>query len=358
MKASTPAAMRLLALKAFVARLKADDKPIMVGPWRSEVGFEVLYFIPFLNWLVTKGGIDPARLVIVTRGGAAAWYPRTPYKGTDGAPDFTVAPRSVELFTPTSIDEIRLENLKDYQATKLQKQTRCTAWDRKVLADAAFAQSVPKYHVLHPSWMYWAFAPFWDEQCGLHHVAPLMDFRPIPPPQLPPDLTGLPGTYVAVRFYERHTFPDHPQTRDMISKLVARLAAQTPVLVLNQPHVHADDHHDLPIAGPNVYLAPQFPLEQNLALTSALIARSQAFVGTYGGFAQLALRLGKPSLSFYTQFSGTAQAHLNLSKTVAHLTNVPFVTLGLNDLALMKMAMREVVAVQPSVQQAPQETTA
>ena len=49
------------------------DGDVIVGPWTGEVGFELLYWIPFLNWLVDQG-LDPSRLVVVSRGGAAPWY--------------------------------------------------------------------------------------------------------------------------------------------------------------------------------------------------------------------------------------------------------------------------------------------
>src|SRR3954465_3740313 len=39
---------------------------VIVGPWTGEVGFELLYWIPFLNWLVEQG-LDPARLVVISR---------------------------------------------------------------------------------------------------------------------------------------------------------------------------------------------------------------------------------------------------------------------------------------------------
>jgi hypothetical protein len=48
--------------------------PIVVGPWTGEVGFEVLYWIPFLEWFRTKWRIDGQRFVIVSRGGVAPWY--------------------------------------------------------------------------------------------------------------------------------------------------------------------------------------------------------------------------------------------------------------------------------------------
>src|SRR4029450_13762233 len=46
---------------------------VRVGPWTGEVGFELLYWIPFLTWLAGQGP-GGRRLVAVSRGGAAPWY--------------------------------------------------------------------------------------------------------------------------------------------------------------------------------------------------------------------------------------------------------------------------------------------
>ena len=48
--------------------------PIIVGPWTGEVGFELLYWVPFVRWLVSKFRLEPSRLVIVSRGGVSRWY--------------------------------------------------------------------------------------------------------------------------------------------------------------------------------------------------------------------------------------------------------------------------------------------
>ena len=47
---------------------------IVVGPWLTEVGFELLYWIPFVRWLQTTFELEPERLVVVSRGGVASWY--------------------------------------------------------------------------------------------------------------------------------------------------------------------------------------------------------------------------------------------------------------------------------------------
>ena len=36
-------------------------RPLIVGPWLSEVGFEILYWLPFLNWVKTYRHFDPER---------------------------------------------------------------------------------------------------------------------------------------------------------------------------------------------------------------------------------------------------------------------------------------------------------
>src|SRR6185295_9784669 len=48
-------------------QLKRSTLPILVGPFRGEVGFEVLYWIPFLRRLVKRLNIDPARQLGITK---------------------------------------------------------------------------------------------------------------------------------------------------------------------------------------------------------------------------------------------------------------------------------------------------
>src|ERR1041385_57491 len=45
---------------------------IVVGPWLSEVGFETLYWIPFLRWVRAAFRLDRSRVVAVSRGGVGS----------------------------------------------------------------------------------------------------------------------------------------------------------------------------------------------------------------------------------------------------------------------------------------------
>ena len=47
---------------------------IVAGPWLGEVGFELLYWVPFLRWFAERFHVAPERLLVVSRGGTASWY--------------------------------------------------------------------------------------------------------------------------------------------------------------------------------------------------------------------------------------------------------------------------------------------
>lgn len=349
------AELRRLAVKAYLRRLSLDGKPILVGPWRSEVGFEALYWLPFLRWACTKCGIDAKRMVVVSRGGAGALYGPFPVNAdVQSWPD-----RSIDLYSLCSVRDVSEENIYDSLRTKVQKQIRCTAWDRTVLREAAerVLGKGARYHILHPSWMYWALAPFWEEQRGLGYLLSMADYTTLLKPQMPmatyetygPNEDGsttaqapwmdLPERFVAVKFYRREpTFPLSADTIPFVQHVVSTLAQQTHVVLLNSDH-GGDDHSDIIVKGPNILALPQVPPEQNLALQAAVLGKATAFVGTYGGVAQLALRMGIPSVSFYTTFNGTASAHLSLSNFLSQRTGVPFVATSIRDCDLLKQVV-------------------
>ncbi len=40
-------------------RIASSRQPIVIGPWTGEVGFELLYWIPFLEWVRAHWDIRP-----------------------------------------------------------------------------------------------------------------------------------------------------------------------------------------------------------------------------------------------------------------------------------------------------------
>lgn len=317
------AEQRMTALREMAQSLASDKAPILVGPFRSELGFEASYFQPFAAWLASQVKDFDKRAVVLTRGGLATLYGST-------------AP-TVDLYQLRTVTEVRRENLYDYKNAKLQKQTHQTDWDTRVIEDAARVLNLgPMYHTVHPAWMYWGLAPYWEETQGFRYLQKFTNYTPIPKPATFPGSEQLPKDYVAVKFYSRQPtlpYPD-PDVERFLQHTVATIAAQTPVVLLASSTEY-DDHSDIPIVGPNIFsLGANCPPEQNLLMQASVMAHAKAFVGTYGGMAQLAVRLGVPSVSVWKEFGGTAHAHLSLQSWISKATKVPFVTGSIEDAGL------------------------
>ena len=317
---------RLLCVKAYLRYLRWSGRTIVLGPWRSELGFEVLYFLPFLHWALKYAGIPKERCCAVSRGGMGVFYP---------AEDYT------DLYELRSVDDLRLANEIEYEKSKMMKQMKAVALDRALVREAVQKlYGRRRYVTLHPSWMYWLFESVWMERDGWGKARTFLRFEPLPVPDLPNGFT-LPEKFIAVRFYERATFPFHPGVKDMARDLTRALASHVPVVLLNQ-RLCADDHLDLPLSGENILSLPDIPPHQNFILQAAVLARAQAFVGTYGGVAQWALRYQKPSVSFYTEFGGTLQAHRTMSAHLSNWLKVPFEVSCLGAIKLWGMTLLRV----------------
>lgn len=312
---------RLAAIKGLVQTLNSDREPIVLGPFTSELGFEAIYWIPFVAHLAKSVADFKKRAVVITRGGAGVLYRHLVAGGVD-------------LYGLRTVTDVRRAGLKSQRKTGLQKQTAITPWESQVVRDGVKAMGLGlPYHLVHPAWMYWGLAPYWEERAGMQYLTQACDFTSIPRPEVA-NLT-LPERFVAVKFYGRATFPaPHPETTAFIKGTVATIAAQTPVVVLQSADAY-DDHTDVAITGPNITsIGAGVPASENLAVQAAVLAKATAFVGTYGGMAQLALRMGVPSVSVWTEFGGTAAGHHALNWWIGQQMKVPFLTGSLMDLHL------------------------
>jgi hypothetical protein len=281
-----------------LAALAASGRPILAGPWLGEVGFEILYWAPFLRWFASTYGIAPERLTVVSRGGTAAWY----------AP---AAGEYRDVFDYVSSDVFRRWHQERVGEIGEQKQTRMTARDRQLI-HRVLAETTPDAEILHPSVMYDLMTPFWwrhlDETWIHRHTV----YRPLDRPPRP-EGECLPDRYVAAKFYFNDCFPATNANRAFVRDMLVRLARETPVVSLS-PGVALDDHHVMSASGVVEAAGAASPAE-NLRVQSAIVAHAQAFVGTYGGFAYLAPFYGVPSASYYADPDGFARSHLRMAQS-------------------------------------------
>lgn len=305
--------------------LLRHDRPVLVGPWTGEVGFELLYWVPFVRWAVTTYGIAPDRLLVVSRGGTAQWY---------GG----VAARYADVFSFFSPDEFRT------QTEDAKKQRRVGAFDAEVTRRVVAAHDLGRAGLLHPGMMYRLLMPFWKELATAARLDQYTAYAPIQAPA-DPVLRDLPSEYVAARFYFSDCFPDTPANRTFVVSTIDSISRQVPVVLLNTPFA-VDDHRDFDASGGRIsrldaHLSP----ERNLAVQTAVIARARAFVGTYGGYSYLAPFCGVSSLAFYSERTFKAH-HLHVAQRVFdRLGGATLVPLDTAASPMVRLALSGVVSM-------------
>ncbi len=269
-----------------LARAASHGGTIIAGPWTSEVGYEVLYWIPFLHWAVDHYGVRPERVVALSRGGTQSWY---------GG----IATRYVEIF-----DLIDPAAFAEHAAARRergdQKQMAPSDFDRQMVRVASERLGIHDAVVWHPGVMYQLFRAFWHGDRSLEFLFRHTNFLRAGAMERGPSDLGLPPDYTAVKFYTGPALPDTESNREALHDLVRRLAARMPVVMLDMAW-SVDEHRDYAFEGiPGVTtLRPSLDPRTNLGLQTRVIAGAQQVGGACGGLAWLAPLLGVDTIAVY-----------------------------------------------------------
>jgi hypothetical protein len=266
-----------------IEQIVTRDRLLVAGPWVSEVGFETLYWVPFLHWLKTAFHIDPARVVAVSRGGVGSWY-----QG--------VADRYVEMWDGIDPAEFARRNA----ARGVTKHFERGPLDDDILSYVATQIGTSDFDVLHPGLMYRLFTLYWSGQRAMGFMDAHVRFTPVKAPVII-DPALLPPEYVAVKFYAARSLPDTAEIREWLRRVVAGLAEQMPVVLLDTGLVLEDDHADYEFAtrGRVISARQWMTPVNNLGVQTQIVAGAKAFVGTCGSIAWLAPRLGVDTSAYY-----------------------------------------------------------
>lgn len=280
-------------------KIAKGDTPIVLGPWTSELGFELLYWIPYLRWAFNHYDIDPARVITLTRGGAgAAFYG-------------DIANRHVDVFDLMDHEQFREALHARWAERGGQKQSEWTRLDKDLLSILEIALDLGKYEVVHPSAMYRLFNSLWRDRMPMAMFRERTIYRPMTPPPLPPELVDrLPSRYAAVRFYYRPSFPDLPKNREFIASLLTHVADDMPIVALSTG-LQFDDHEEHSLHGDGRLIAVDDVMTptNNLAVQAAIVARASTFYGTYGGLAYLPPYYRVPSYTFFSEPEHLVDVH-------------------------------------------------
>ena len=210
--------------RELVTVLGRSGRPIILGPWLSETGFELLYWIPFLAWAKAYGNFDPERLVVVSRGGAAPWYRH-------------ITPHYEEIFSFYTPDEFRVAQRAPHRRAagpaEAHRDLVVRPRDPRARAGASAGSRAPRCCI--PSQMYQLFDHFWfqrdagDAGRGVHRRS-----RPIPaaaavrhPSRSFPSATSRRSSTAT------SALPPTPENRAFVTGYLADLAQHVDVVLLN-----------------------------------------------------------------------------------------------------------------------------
>jgi hypothetical protein len=324
--------------KEWVTMLGRQDRPIIVGPWLTETGFELLYWIPFVAWAKTYGSLREDQLIVVSRGGAAPWYRHI----TSNYHDI------LSLYSP---DEFRTRNDARVHGQKGRlKHVEEGEFDREIVDRVREARGLGKVKVLHPALMYNLFTVFWRQQAPITLVEAFSQFRALPKLPLGDLAPQMPRDYVAVKFYGNAALPDTPANQAFMARALADLTRQTDVVLLNTGQRY-DDHSDFaPVRHDRLhYVDHLMRPENNLEVQTRIISNARAFVGTYGGFCYLAPFHGTDTAAFYSHPRAFRFDHLEVAKRVfSSLNTASFVPLELKDLDVVRLGVGGLELPQPA----------
>jgi hypothetical protein len=317
------------AVPKILQRMAASPRHIVVGPWVSEVGFELLYWIPFLNWVKTYRPFDAQRMLVVSRGGAGIWYRN-------------ITTNYVDLFDFYTPEQFRAKNADRLRENK-QKHLALTNFDREILKLAYQHLGNKQVELLHPMYMYRLFYPYWKSQMSISLVDTFASFERLPALDTSELAGELPRDYTAVRFYFNESFPDTEENKLFVIRLLQTLTEAGDVVLLN-PDLHIDDHWEMAIGrNPRIHSVDRLMTPRNnLEIQTKVISRARAFVGTYGGLSYLAPMYGVTSLAFFSHREKFSPQHLELARRVfGNLKRGSYVVLDTSDIDVLGLAFGE-----------------
>ena len=263
-------------------------------------GFELLYWVPFLRWFAERFHVAPERLLVVSRGGTAAWYR-----------PFAAGYR--ETFDYLTPEEFRRRHDERVAANGEQKQTQVLAFERELLreltTDVQTGRCCTRRACTGCSTRSGG-ATWTSRGCTRTPLRAADGRRGRRVRAAAGAVHG--GEVLFQRVLSRHR--REPRVRR--GARCRRSPSAGPVVSL-ATGLRLDDHDGDDLAGARRPDAAARTLQprDNLAVQTAAVAGASAFVGTYGGFSYLAPFLGVRATAYYSNVDGFSQRHLLMARS-------------------------------------------
>jgi hypothetical protein len=259
-------------------RIAGGTGPVVAGPWTGDVGLELLYWLPFLRWLTTEGGVDPTRVVAVSRGGVGDWYA-------------DVSNTYVDLHDHFPADRVmRWGDDSDRRAVELAQESA----------------GIERSERLHPSLLRRLFGARWEHGASSSVVSAHTTHASLPAGA--PANTELPGPYAAVKLDFNEHLPNTAANRDILRRTVEWFGERMSVVCLQD--VAPGRESFVPETTERVQTIVLEP-SRSLAEQSAIVRNADVFVSTYTGCSYLGPYVETPTIALYSD-APSDLVHLDL----------------------------------------------
>jgi hypothetical protein len=274
----------LRPVRTAIEEILRTTGPVFVGPWNDSVGKEVLYWVPFLRWLVGTYQLPPERLIVLSRDGVAEWYGGIAHRYVDIR----------SLFSPTEFAHWQQRTVP--QSEQNPKLAKPSPFDTEILERAARAFDASDFQLLHPSMLFRVLARLERDRTTSALLTGLLRHERLRA-AAPPAVDGLPGTYVAVSVAFTGGLPRSEENVAFLHTLVEELAEQRDVVIVDAelpPDValpRSSRVHRL-----DALAGGQVPVD----LQARVLFRASAFIGGYGDVGVLAAFCGVPTVMYHS----------------------------------------------------------
>lgn len=273
---------------------------VLFGPWTSEIGFELLYWIPYLK---KNFKLENKKIIIISRGGVENWYKFSNYY------------KYFNLLDLVSSSEIK-NHFDIKKSIGGQKQFFLEDFDKKIIQKVKEKLKINSIEVIHPKEMYNFFKPYWS---GLYSYG----FRTIVEKEMKfneLDKIDLKvKNFVACKIYSSSIL-NIDQNKEIYSQkikiILNEILKKFNIIFLN--FETDDDHQVINFDGLNTNenkffffkdLVKNLDIQNNLKIQSTIVSQSEFFLGTYGGFAYLPAYYNKHSVGLWNDNSKLIYRH-------------------------------------------------
>ncbi len=270
-----------------IRAIAASGKPVVIGPYLSHVDTELLLWVPFVRWAVRLLGIDRARIVCISRGGADAWY-----QGIGG--DYFDA---MDLMSPVAFARRHRVLLDRNGSRQMGKEELDDRLVRRALARIGVSK-IDDIGWIHPSLFFRVFMAAWRGAVDVSFLRERLLVERLADKPAPP--AGLDEPYIGVWLGTTPYLAKDEPLRDLMAGVLQDLAVDTTLVdVSSGRRMEPPFTAALDSATASAEAEGRVDERDVLHERTRIIAHAHGFLGAHGGLSQLAPMFGVPAVTIY-----------------------------------------------------------